>query len=158
MVKEKGRKLVANNKKARHEFHLEDTVEAGLVLTGTEVKSLRMGRAALVDGYVTDYRGELYLENAHIPEYSQGNWTNHSARRRRKLLLHRDQIDKLIMKAGQAGYTIVPLSLYFVDGRAKVEIALGKGKKLHDKRQTMRERQDQMEAQRAMSNHLKKHG
>lgn len=158
MVKEKGRKVVANNKKARHEFHLEDSVEAGLVLTGTEVKSLRMGRASLADGYVIDYRGELYLENTHIPEYSQGTWTNHSARRRRKLLMHRDQIDKFVVKSGQAGYTIVPLALYFVDGRAKVEIALGKGKQLHDKRQTMRERQDRMEAQRAMSNHLKQHG
>ncbi|MCE0486527.1 SsrA-binding protein SmpB [Ornithinimicrobium sediminis] len=158
MAKETGRKLVASNKKARHEYHIEDTVEAGLVLTGTEVKSLRQGRASLVDGYCTDYRGELYLENVHIPEYTQGTWTNHSARRRRKLLLHRDEIDKLTSKAAQAGHTIIPLSLYFVDGRAKVEIALAKGKKLHDKRQTLRERQDRMEAQRAMSAHLKRHG
>jgi SsrA-binding protein len=157
MAKETGRKLVASNKKARHEYHIEDTVEAGLVLTGTEVKSLRQGRASLVDGYCTDYRGELYLENVHIPEYTQGTWTNHSARRRRKLLLHRDEIDRLTAKAAQAGHTIIPLSLYFVDGRAKVEIALAKGKKLHDKRQTLRERQDRMEAQRAMSAHLKRH-
>jgi SsrA-binding protein len=158
MAKQAGRTLVASNKKARHEYHIEDTVEAGLVLTGTEVKSLRQGRASLVDGYCTDYRGELYLENVHIPEYTQGTWTNHSARRRRKLLLHRDQIDKLVATAGQSGHTIIPLSLYFVDGRAKVEIALAKGKKLHDKRQTLRERQDRMEAQRAMSAHLKRHG
>ena len=153
-----GRTLVASNKKARHEYLIEDTVEAGLVLTGTEVKSLRQGRASLVDGYATSYGGELYIEGVHIPEYTQGTWTNHSARRRRKLLLHREQIDKLVAKAEQAGHTIVPLSLYFVDGRAKVEIALAKGKKLHDKRQTLRERQDRREAERAMSAHLKQHG
>lgn len=158
MPKETGRKVIANNKKARHEYLIEDTVEAGLVLTGTEVKSLRMGRASLAEGYVVEYRGELWLENVHIPEYTQGTWTNHSARRRRKLLLHREQIDKLVAKADQAGHTIVPLSLYFKDGRAKVEIALAKGKKLHDKRQTLRERQDRREAERAMSAHLKKHG
>ena len=155
---EAGRKLIASNKKARHEYHIEDTVEAGLVLTGTEVKSLRQGRASLVDGYAVEYGGELYLEGVHIPEYSQGTWTNHAARRRRKLLLHREQIDKLVAKADQAGHTIVPLSLYFKDGRVKVEIALAKGKKLHDKRQTLRERQDRREAERAMSAHLKKHG
>ena len=158
MPKETGRTVVANNKQARHEYLIEDTVEAGLVLTGTEVKSLRHGRASLVDGYATQYQGELWLEGVHIPEYTQGTWTNHSARRRRKLLLHRDQIDKLVAKAEQAGHTIVPLSLYFVDGRAKVEIALAKGKKLHDKRQTLRERQDRREADRAMSAHLKRHG
>ena len=158
MPKETGRKVVANNKKARHEYLIEDTVEAGLVLTGTEVKSLRQGRASLVDGYATSYGGELYLEGVHIPEYTQGTWTNHSARRRRKLLLHRDEIGKLVAKADQAGYTIIPLSLYFKDGRAKVEIALAKGKKLYDKRQTLRERQDRREAERAMSAHLKRHG
>ena len=158
MPKETGRKLIASNKKARHEYLIEDTVEAGLVLTGTEVKSLRQGRASLVDGYATSYGGELYLEGVHIPEYSQGTWTNHSARRRRKLLLHREEIEKLVSKAEQAGHTIIPLSLYFKDGRAKVEIALAKGKKLHDKRQTLRERQDRREAERAMSAHLKKHG
>ena len=151
MPKETGRKVVANNKKARHEYLIEDTVEAGLVLTGTEVKSLRQGRASLADGYATSYNGELYLEGVHIPEYTQGTWTNHSARRRRKLLLHRDEIDKLVAKADQAGYTIVPLSLYFKDGRAKVEIALAKGKKQYDKRHALRERQDRREAERAMS-------
>ena len=158
MPKETGRKLIASNKKARHEYLIEDTVEAGLVLTGTEVKSLRHGRASLAEGYATEYGGELWLENVHIPEYSQGNWTNHAARRRRKLLLHRDEIAKLVAKAEQAGHTIIPLSLYFKDGRAKVEIALAKGKKLHDKRQTLRERQDRREADRAMSAHLKRHG
>ncbi|AXH94824.1 SsrA-binding protein SmpB [Ornithinimicrobium avium] len=158
MPKETGRKVIANNKKARHEYLIEDTVEAGLVLSGTEVKSLRHGRASLAEGYVVEYGGELWLENVHIPEYSQGTWTNHAARRRRKLLLHREQIDKLVVKVEQAGHTIVPLSLYFKDGRAKVEIALAKGKKLHDKRQTLRERQDRREAERAMSAHLKRHG
>lgn len=158
MVRESGRKLIASNKKARHEYLIEDTVEAGLVLTGTEVKSLRMGRATIVDGYAVNYNGELYLEGVHIPEYTQGNWTNHSARRRRKLLMHRAEIEKFIVKSEQAGHTIVPLALYFKDGRAKVELGLGKGKKLHDKRQTLRERQDRMEAQRAMSSHLRQHG
>ena len=106
----------------------------------------------------TSYQGELWLEGVHIPEYINGNWTNHAAHRRRKLLLHREQIDKLVAKAEQAGHTIVPLSLYFKDGRAKVEIALAKGKKLHDKRQALRERQDRREAERAMSAHLKRHG
>ncbi|WP_109474268.1 SsrA-binding protein SmpB [Ornithinimicrobium cavernae] len=158
MVRESGRKLIASNKKARHDYLIEDVVEAGLVLTGTEVKSLRMGRASLVDGYATDYNGELWLEGVHIPEYVQGNWTNHAARRRRKLLLHRHELDKLLAKAGQQGHTIVPLSLYFKDGRAKVEIALAKGKKIHDKRQTLRDRQDSREVQRAMSAHLRQHG
>jgi SsrA-binding protein len=158
MAKETGRKLIASNRKARHEYLIEDTVEAGLVLTGTEVKSLRQGRASLVDGYATEYRGELWLEGVHIPEYTQGTWTNHSARRRRKLLLHRHEMDKLISRAQQEGHTIIPLALYFKDGRAKVEIALAKGKKLHDKRQSLRERQDRMETQRAMSAHLRRHG
>lgn len=158
MAKQHGRSLIASNKKARHDYLIDDTVEAGLVLTGTEVKSLRQGRASLVDGYATEYRGELYLEGVHIPEYSQGTWTNHAARRRRKLLLHREQIDKWSAAAQQQGYSIIPLALYFQDGRAKVELGLGKGKKLHDKRQSMRERQDRMEADRAMSAHLRRHG
>ena len=158
MPKEKGTKVIANNKKARHDFHIEDTVEAGLSLMGTEVKSLRMGRASLVDGYVLERDGEMWLENVHIPEYMQGTWTNHSARRRRKLLLHKAEIIKLADKAQSKGYTIVPLSLYFKDGRAKVEIALAKGKQLHDKRQTLRERQDNLEAQREMQIRLKRGG
>ncbi|QDO89190.1 SsrA-binding protein SmpB [Ornithinimicrobium ciconiae] len=158
MAKESGRKLIASNKKARHDFLIEDTLEAGLVLTGTEVKSLRMGRASLVDGYATDYNGELWLEGVHIPEYTQGNWTNHTARRRRKLLLHRHELDKLVAKANQSGHTIVPLALYFKDGRVKVEIALAKGKKEHDKRQTLREKQDAREVQKALSAHLRQHG
>ena len=117
-----------------------------------------MGRASLVDGYVLERDGEMWLENVHIPEYLQGTWTNHSARRRRKLLLHKAEILKLANKAQSKGYTIVPLSLYFKDGRAKVEIALARGKQLHDKRQTLRERQDNLEAQREMQVRLKRGG
>ena len=151
MAQEKGRKLIAQNKKARHDYAIIDTYEAGLVLTGTEVKSLRQGRASLVDGFVQLDGHEAWLHNVHVPEYSQGTWTNHSARRKRKLLLHREEIDKLESKSQETGHTIVPLALYFKDGRAKVEIALAKGKKEYDKRQTLREKQDRREADRAMS-------
>ncbi|MEU8568028.1 SsrA-binding protein SmpB [Streptomyces pathocidini] len=151
MAKETGRKLIAQNKKARHDYHILDTYECGLVLTGTEVKSLRQGRASLVDGFAQLDGGEAWLHNVHIPEYSQGTWTNHSARRKRKLLLHRAEIDKLIGKTQETGHTLVPLALYFKDGRAKVEIALAKGKKEYDKRQTLREKQDRREADRAIS-------
>ncbi|CAL9429720.1 SsrA-binding protein SmpB [Streptomyces thermolilacinus] len=151
MAKEKGRKLIAQNKKARHDYHIMDTYECGLVLTGTEVKSLRQGRASLVDGFVQIDGHEAWLHNVHVPEYSQGTWTNHTARRKRKLLLHRAEIDKLESKSGETGHTIVPLSLYFKDGRAKVEIALARGKKEYDKRQTLREKQDRREAERTMS-------
>ncbi|CAL9313089.1 SsrA-binding protein SmpB [Streptomyces olindensis] len=151
MAKEKGRKLIAQNKKARHDYHIIDTYEAGLVLTGTEVKSLRQGRASLVDGFVQLDGNEAWLYNVHVPEYSQGTWTNHSARRKRKLLLHRAEIDKLESKSGETGHTIVPLALYFKDGRAKVEIALAKGKKEYDKRQALREKQDRRETDRAIA-------
>ncbi|OON72609.1 SsrA-binding protein SmpB [Streptomyces tsukubensis] len=151
MAKEKGRKLVAQNKKARHDYHILDTYECGLALMGTEVKSLREGRTALVDGFVQIDGHEAWLHNVHIPEYTQGTWTNHSARRKRKLLMHRAEIDKLEAKSQETGHTIVPLAIYFKDGRAKVEIALAKGKKEYDKRQTLREKQDEREAQRAIS-------
>ncbi|GGY49764.1 SsrA-binding protein SmpB [Streptomyces djakartensis] len=151
MAKEKGRKLIAQNKKARHDYLIVDTYEAGLVLTGTEVKSLRQGRASLADGFVQMDGHEAWLHNVHVPEYSQGTWTNHSARRKRKLLLHRAEIDKLEAKSQETGHTIVPLALYFKDGRAKVEIALAKGKKEYDKRQALREKQDRRETERAIS-------
>ncbi|MEU9231308.1 SsrA-binding protein SmpB [Streptomyces subrutilus] len=151
MAKEKGRKLIAQNKKARHDYTILDTYECGLVLTGTEVKSMRQGRASLVDGFVSVEGREAWLYNVHVPEYSQGTWTNHSARRKRKLLMHREEIDKLERKADESGHTIVPLALYFKDGRAKVEIALAKGKKEYDKRQTLREKQDTRETNRAIS-------
>ncbi|MGF3057241.1 SsrA-binding protein SmpB [Microbacterium sp. YY-01] len=150
MVRERGEKVIATNRRARHDFNLEKSYEAGLVLTGTEVKSLRHGRANLTDGYAFVKDGEAFLDAVHIPEYSQGHWTNHSAKRVRKLLLHREEIARLGHAVAAGGYTIVPLRLYFKDGRAKVEIALAKGKREYDKRQTLRERQDTREAERAM--------
>jgi SsrA-binding protein len=150
MVKERGEKVVATNRRARHEYSIEKTYEAGLVLTGTEVKSLRQGRANLSDGYAFIERGEAFLDVVTIPEYSQGTWNNHSAKRLRKLLLHKDEIVKLSHAISAGGYTLVPLKLYFSDGRAKVEIAVAKGKAEYDKRQTLRERQDRREAERAM--------
>jgi len=149
--RESGQKVVATNRKARHDYHIEDVFEAGLVLTGTEVKSLRAGRASLTDGYATIDFGEAWLENVHIPEYTQGTWTNHSTRRKRKMLLHRLEITKIQSKVKEKGFTLVPLSIYFKDGKAKVEIALAKGKREYDKRQTLREQQDTREAARAMS-------
>ena len=151
MPRERGQKAVATNRKARYDYHIEDVYEAGLVLTGTEVKTLREGRASLVDGYATIDKGEAWLENVHIPEFFQGSWTNHSTRRRRKLLLNRQEILKLGVKTKESGLTLVPLSLYFKDGRAKVEIALARGKKDYDKRQTLKEAQDTREAARAVS-------
>ncbi|WP_205474430.1 SsrA-binding protein SmpB [Nocardioides sp. SYSU D00038] len=155
MPKEQGRKMIAQNKKARHDFAIEDTFEAGLVLQGTEVKSLRQGRASLVDGFVDIDRGEAWLHGVHIPEYSQGTWTNHSARRKRKLLLNREEIDKIERRVNERGLTVVPLSLYFLDGRAKVEIALAKGKKSWDKRHSIAERQANREVEQAVGRRLK---
>ncbi|GAB3621119.1 SsrA-binding protein SmpB [Glutamicibacter sp. PS] len=143
-------RTIATNRKARHDFEILDTFEAGMVLTGTEVKSLREGKASLVDGFGQFYRGELYIENCYIPEYLNGSWTNHAARRRRKLLLHRQELMKIERKVSEAGLTIVPLSLYFKSGRAKLEIGVARGKREFDKRQTLREKQDNREAQRAM--------
>lgn len=151
MPRERGQKVVATNRKARHDYTIEDTIEAGIVLSGTEVKSLRQGRASLVDGYAFIDRGEAWLDAVHIPEYNQGTWNNHAPRRKRKLLLHKAQILKWHSKVKEGGYTLVPLSLYFSDGKAKVELALAKGKREYDKRQALRERQDRREAQRAIS-------
>lgn len=150
MPRQRGEKVVATNRRARHDYAIEKTYEAGLVLTGTEVKSLREGRANLSDGYAFIKNGEAFLDAVHIPEYSQGHWTNHASKRVRKLLLHRDEILKLSHAVSAGGYTIVPLRLYFLDGRAKVEIALAKGKREYDKRHSIRERQDSREAERAM--------
>ena len=155
MPKEQGRKLIASNRRARHDFHLEDTYEAGLVLVGTEVKSLRQGRASLVDGFVDIDGHEAWLHGVHIPEYTQGTWTNHSARRRRKLLLNRSEIAKIERKIGDKGYTLVPLSLYFKDGRAKVEIGLARGKKSYDKRHALAERQANREKEQAVGRRMK---
>src|SRR6478735_7502092 len=152
MPKEQGRKVVAQNKKARHDYLIEDVYEAGMVLTGSEVKSLREGRASLVDGFAQVRDGEMYLHGVHIPEYTQATWTNHEPRRVRKLLLHRGEIDKLIAKTRESGLTLVPLVLYFKDGKAKVEIALARGKKSYDKRHALAERDAKREADRAVRN------
>jgi SsrA-binding protein len=155
MAKQEGHKLVAQNKKARHDYHIEDTYEAGMVLQGTEVKSLRAGRASLVDGFAEIDGHEVWLHGVHIPEYTQGTWTNHAARRKRKLLLNRAEIDRIERRVNEKGLTIVPLSLYFKDGRAKVEIALARGKKSWDKRHTLAEKQADREAQQALGRRLK---
>lgn len=155
MVKEKGRKIVAQNRKARHDYHIDDTLEAGLVLVGTEVKSLRAGRATLVDGFAEITQGEAFLHGVHIPEYTEGTWTNHEPRRVRKMLLHRHEIEKLDSRINQRGYTLVPLALYFKDGRAKVEIALARGKKSYDKRHALAAKQADREKQQALGRRLK---
>ena len=155
MPKETGRKLIASNKKARHDYYIDDVFEAGLVLTGTEVKSLRAGRASLIDGYALIKDGEIWLQGVHIPEYTEGTWTNHEPRRSRKLLLHRKEIGRLIVKTRETGVALVPLSLYFKDGRAKVEIALAHGKKAYDKRQVLAERQAGRDIQRALGRRAK---
>jgi SsrA-binding protein len=134
MVKEVGRKVIVSNRKARHDYTILDTYEAGVVLVGTEVKSLRLGRASLTDAFATVDDGEVWLRNLHIPEYVQGTWTNHTPRRTRKLLLHKGEILRLIGKTKEGGLALVPLSMYFKDGKVKVELALAKGKKSYDKR------------------------
>ncbi len=145
-------KMIAQNRRARHDYEIEDAYEAGLALTGTEVKSLREGRASLAESFISiDKRGEVWLEGANIPEYLNGTWNNHAPKRKRKLLLHGAQIDKLRRQIQAKGYTIVPLQLYFnEDGRAKLKIALARGKKEYDKRQALREEQDKREALRVM--------
>jgi SsrA-binding protein len=154
MVKEVGRKLIAQNKKARHDYFIEDVYECGLVLTGTEVKSLRAGRASLIDGFAMVIDGELWLSGVHIPEYTEGTWTNHTPRRDRKLLLHKKEITKLIGKTKESGLTLIPISLYFKDGKAKIELGLAKGKKAHDKRAALMEREAGREIAREMSRNL----
>lgn len=145
-------RTIARNKKATHDYFIEDRYEAGLALTGTEVKALRMGRASLTEAWVElDRNGEAWLQGAHIPEYLQGTWNNHSPRRKRKLLLHRAELDRLAQRVRAKGYTVVPLELYFIGGRAKLEIALARGKQDWDKRQALREAQDNREAARAMA-------
>ena len=155
MPKEQGRKLIAQNKKARHDYHIEDTFEAGMVLQGTEVKSLRAGRASLVDGFVDLDNGEVWLHGVHIPEYAQGTWTNHDPHRVRKLLLHRKEINRLIGKTQESGVTLIPLSLYFNNGWAKVELALARGKRAYDKRQDLAKRDADREISRAVGRRVK---
>ena len=151
MKKPEPRRLAADNRRARHEYFIDETLEAGLMLVGTEVKSLRGGRANIADAHAGVSGDELYLYNAYIPEYHGGNRFNHETRRPRKLLLHRREIGKLIGSIKRGGYTLIPMSIYFNDkGRAKVELALARGKKLHDKRATEKSRDWQREKGRLM--------
>jgi SsrA-binding protein len=143
--------MVAQNRRARHDYKIEDTIEAGVVLAGTEVKSLREGKASLADAFATVDDGEVWLRAAHIGEYSHGTWTNHAARRTRKLLLNRKEINRLERELGSAGTTLIPLSIYFRDGYAKVELAVGTGKREYDKRQTIAKRDAEREAARALA-------
>ena len=149
MPKEQGRKLIVQNRRARHDWSVLDTYEAGIALTGTEVKSLRQGRASLADSFATVDDGEVWLRNLHIPQYKEGTWTNHEPRRHRKLLLHREEIVRLVGKVRESGLSLIPLSLYFSDGKAKVELALARGKKIHDKRRDMAKRDAEREMARA---------
>ena len=149
-AKNNGYDLVADNRKARHDFFIEEALEAGMVLTGTEVKSLRAGRASLADGFAQVSDGELWLHNVHIPPYVQGTWTNHEPRRVRKLLLHRKEIDRLARRTAERGLTLVPLSLYFTDGKAKIEIGVARGKRTYDKRHDLARRDAEREVERAL--------
>jgi SsrA-binding protein len=156
VTKETGRKLIASNKKARHDYAILKTYEAGLVLAGTEVKSLRAGYVSLVDAFAQEHEREIMLYNLHIAEYGFGSWTNHAPRRTRKLLLHRIEIDRLLDKLRDgAGLTLVPLSLYFSNGWAKVELGLARGLRSYDKRQVLAERDANREIARELGRRLK---
>jgi len=154
-AKNAGRKVIATNRKARHNFAIEEVLEAGVVLTGTEVKSLREGQASMAESFATVDDGEVWLRNLHIPEYHHGTWTNHEPRRNRKLLLHRRQIDSLIGRIRDGNLTLVPLSLYFADGKVKVELALARGKQARDKRQDLARRDAQREVVRELGRRAK---
>ena len=143
-----GRQNIAANRKAYHDYTILDTYEAGIALTGTVVKSLRAGRASLVDGFASVSDGELWLRNVHIAEYAEGTWTNHAPRRARKLLMHRMEIDRIAGRLREGGLSLVPLSMYFTQGRVKVELGLARGKKEYDKRQTMAKRDADRELER----------
>jgi SsrA-binding protein len=151
MARAKGEKAIVDNRRARHDYHLLDRYEAGLVLTGTEVKSLRDGKATLQQAYADVREGEAWLVGLHVPEYSQGNRSNHDPDRPRKLLLHRREIDQLHGRVRERGFTVVPTRLYFRDGRVKVELALARGKELYDKRRDIADR----DARRQMERELK---
>lgn len=157
-MRETGRKPIAVNRRARHLYAVLDTIEAGIVLVGNEVKSLRHGRASLGEAFATVDDHEVWLYNLHIAEYAAGSWTNHEVRRKRKLLLHRVEILKWEQRVHESGLSMVPLSMYFSDGRVKVELALVRGKKTWDRRHDLAERDAQREMQRAMSDHLKRRG
>jgi SsrA-binding protein len=147
---EPGKKIIASNRRARHEYTIEDVVEAGLVLTGTEVKSLRAGRATLTDGFGQITNGEAWLHSVHIPQYTQGTWTNHEPRRTRKLLMHRKEIDRLERSITERGLTLIPLSLYFSGGKVKIELGLARGKRTYDKRHDLAKRDAAREVEREL--------
>lgn len=147
--------IIANNKKARHDYHILETVEAGVALVGTEVKSMREGKASLVDAFATVDHGEVWLRGLHIPEYSHGTWTNHAPKRARKLLLHRREIDSLFGKIRDGNATLVPLKLYFSSGLVKVELAVARGKQAHDKRQDIARRTAERETVRELGRKIK---
>jgi SsrA-binding protein len=154
MSGKKGVKVMARNKKALHEYHIEETVEAGIVLTGTEIKSIRQGRVNLKDSYALINQGEIFLLNMHISPFEQGNRFNHDPTRTRKLLLHKQEISKLIGLTQQKGYTLVPLDLHLRNGFAKIQLALAKGKKLHDKRQAIAKRDADREIRRQLKERM----
>jgi len=153
--KDGNNKVVATNRKARHNYSILETYEAGIQLVGTEVKSLRDGQASLTDAFATVDDGEVWLRNVHIPEYHHGTWTNHAPRRNRKLLLHRKQIDQLMGRVRDGNLTLVPLSMYFSDGKVKVELALARGKEARDKRQDLARRDAQREITRELGRRAK---
>ena len=153
MAKPSGEKLIVDNRRARHEYHLFDRVEAGLVLSGTEVKSLRGGQATLQQAYAEMRDGEAWLVGLHVPEYTEGNRSNHDPDRPRKLLLHRREIERLASSVAEKGFTLVPTRLYFKDGRVKVELALARGKDVRDKRRTVADRDAKRQMERALKAH-----
>ena len=146
-------KIIANNKKAYHDYHIDEVFEAGIMLQGTEVKSLRLGKANLKDSYCRIVNNELYINNMHISPYDFGNRENHDPTRVRKLLVHRAEIDKLNKKVNEKGFSLVPTKLYFKAGKAKLEFGLAKGKKMHDKRETLKQKMATREVARAMKEH-----
>ncbi|KMJ56165.1 SsrA-binding protein SmpB [Alkalihalophilus lindianensis] len=148
-------KVIAQNKKARHDYFIEETYEAGMVLQGTEIKSMRAGRMNLKDSFARIKNGEMYLHNAHISEYEQGNRYNHEPERARKLLLHKKQINQLIGLTKQQGYSLVPLKVYIKNGYAKILIGLAKGKKNFDKRETLRRKDAKREVERALKDRMR---
>ncbi|MFC8044540.1 SsrA-binding protein SmpB [Nocardia sp. NPDC057353] len=154
-MKEQGRKVIATNRKARHNYSILDVYEAGIALVGTEVKSLREGKASLVDAFATVDNGEVWLRGLHIPEFSHGTWTNHAPRRVRKLLLHKKEIERLVGKSREGNQTLVPLSMYFSDGKVKVELALARGKQDYDKRQDLAKRDAEREVTRILGRRIK---
>ena len=149
-----GIKVIATNRKARHQYNLHDTLEAGLVLQGSEIKSIRAGRVSLQEGFVLFADGEAWLVNVHIAPYDPASGQNHEPRRRRKLLLHRREIERLQRRAQEKGFTVIPIRLYLKDGRAKVEIALARGKRMYDKRQDLAKRDSKRRMERALKERI----